>query len=356
MNKPYTYLIGWKKQNKFYYGVRYSKKCKPDDLWVTYFTSSKYVREFRNQYGEPDIIQIRRTFKDKKSAKNWEDKVLRRLNCVFDDKWLNKANLNAFKSVVMTDEIKNNISISRCKNRIKRKMINNGEINKLIPLTEEIPEGWILGKSEKLKEKLRLSYKSGFHGKTEEEIKEIGRKISNKTKGKKKPNDHGKNVSLALKGKSKPWQQGDNNVSKRPEVKEKISKAWHNRELGVWYTDEKNNFYIKSSDYVDPTWRKGRASTNKKWYNDGITSIFVTEDSVPKKFKQGRIHTNKFWWNNGVINTKSNSSPGENWVRGRILSEEAKNNIKNANSKPKSEEHRKNLSLSKRKLNGNSNT
>lgn len=27
-NQPYTYLIGWSKLNKWYYGVRYSKKCK----------------------------------------------------------------------------------------------------------------------------------------------------------------------------------------------------------------------------------------------------------------------------------------------------------------------------------------
>lgn len=56
LNIPYTYLIGWSNQNKWYYGVRTAKNCHPGDLWTTYFTSSKYVKQFITQYGEPDII------------------------------------------------------------------------------------------------------------------------------------------------------------------------------------------------------------------------------------------------------------------------------------------------------------
>jgi hypothetical protein len=32
-NTPYTYLIGWSNQNKYYYGVRYAKDCHPNDFW-----------------------------------------------------------------------------------------------------------------------------------------------------------------------------------------------------------------------------------------------------------------------------------------------------------------------------------
>lgn len=87
---PFTYLIGWKSLNKFYYGVRYAKNCHPDDLWKTYFTSSKYVSEFRKYNGEPDIIQIRRTFLSQTDARLWESKVLRRTNSVKQERWLNK--------------------------------------------------------------------------------------------------------------------------------------------------------------------------------------------------------------------------------------------------------------------------
>lgn len=87
----YTYLIGWSKHNKFYYGVRYSKNCHPSDLWIKYFTSSKYVNDFRKEHGEPDIIQIRKTFSCVDKARNWETKVLKRMNVIKEEKWLNKT-------------------------------------------------------------------------------------------------------------------------------------------------------------------------------------------------------------------------------------------------------------------------
>lgn len=76
----YTYLIGWSKFNFWYYGSRVANKSQPeDDLWKKYFTSSKYVKEKRKSYGEPDVIQIRKTFDDPIKAKEWETKVIRRM-------------------------------------------------------------------------------------------------------------------------------------------------------------------------------------------------------------------------------------------------------------------------------------
>jgi hypothetical protein len=54
---PYTYLIGWSSTNKFYYGVRYAKKCNPSELFISYFTSSKHVKSYMKKHGNPDIIQ-----------------------------------------------------------------------------------------------------------------------------------------------------------------------------------------------------------------------------------------------------------------------------------------------------------
>lgn len=88
---PYTYLIGWTEQKKFYYGVRYSRNCEPSDLMTTYFTSSPKVSEMVASYGLPDIIQIRKTFSDTKKARLWEHKVLRRMKVLQEDKWLNRT-------------------------------------------------------------------------------------------------------------------------------------------------------------------------------------------------------------------------------------------------------------------------
>lgn len=89
--QPYCYLIGWSALNTWYYGVKFAKNCNPTGLWVTYFTSSKHVENFRKQHGEPDIIQIRKTFNNKHDALLWEHKVLRRLNVHKQPAFLNKS-------------------------------------------------------------------------------------------------------------------------------------------------------------------------------------------------------------------------------------------------------------------------
>lgn len=89
---PYTYLIGWSKLDKWYYGVRYAKGCNPNDLWVKYFTSSNNVKKFRKANGEPDVIQIRRIFDNKSKALLWEHKVLKRMKVLKNNQlWLNKS-------------------------------------------------------------------------------------------------------------------------------------------------------------------------------------------------------------------------------------------------------------------------
>lgn len=88
---PYTYLIGWQKLDKWYYGVRFAKGCHPKDLWVEYFTQSEYVNEFRKNNGDPDIIQIRKIFDSAEFSRTHESRVLRKLNVVNNNKFLNKT-------------------------------------------------------------------------------------------------------------------------------------------------------------------------------------------------------------------------------------------------------------------------
>jgi len=38
------------------------KNCHPSDLFVTYFTSSKYVAAHIKEYGLPDIVEVTQTF------------------------------------------------------------------------------------------------------------------------------------------------------------------------------------------------------------------------------------------------------------------------------------------------------
>lgn len=94
MNTPYTYHIAWTKEDVHYYGVRFAKACHPDDLWKTYFTSSKKVAAFRESHGEPNTIEIRKIFDSPEKARVWEVKVIRRLNAPSRKNWLNLSDHN----------------------------------------------------------------------------------------------------------------------------------------------------------------------------------------------------------------------------------------------------------------------
>ena len=352
----YTYLIGWSKENKYYYGCQYGKKAHPSNIWVTYFTSSKYVKSFALKYGKPDIIQIRKTSNSPEKIKIWEDTVLRRIGATFSDKFLNLSNNNSFKNMVMTDKIRRRISevrLENSKNLPKKKLITNGKIQKYINESYIIPVGWYYGQSDKVKLSNTQKDYNLNKNKTEEEKKIIYEKISKALKGKPKPPGHGANVSKALKGKSKPWQIGANNVSNRQDVKDKISKSWETREIGIWYTDGVDNFYIKEGDYINPLWKRGKSTKIKShWYTNGVDNFYIKEgDYINPLWKRGKsTKIKKHWYNNGILSKYfGDGCVPPDFIKGRLFSERGMKNIKEANSKPKSEEHKKNLSKSKRK-------
>jgi hypothetical protein len=90
MCTSYTYLVGWSTLDRWYYGCQYGKNANPDNLWVTYFTSSKVVKDCRLKYGEPDVIKIRKVFSDCNKCREWESRVLKRLRAAGRLNWLNK--------------------------------------------------------------------------------------------------------------------------------------------------------------------------------------------------------------------------------------------------------------------------
>lgn len=139
--QPYTYLIGWSHLDKWYYGVRvakisfclYETGCHPNDFWVTYFTSSNEVQKYRKEYGDPNVIQIRKTFDDPVKAFEWEKKVLKRLNIYFNDRWLNNSICGDF---IMNDTTKRKISQSNRKPKSKEHAANISKGRKGIIFSE----------------------------------------------------------------------------------------------------------------------------------------------------------------------------------------------------------------------------
>lgn len=88
---PYVYLIGWTNLNVWYGGVRYRKNCDPSDLWATYFTSSKYVKTFRLEHGEPDHVQVLKICSSEIEARRFEQEFLQEQKVLEKENWLNRA-------------------------------------------------------------------------------------------------------------------------------------------------------------------------------------------------------------------------------------------------------------------------
>lgn len=104
---PYTYVIGWPELaplDKWYYGVQYGEGVHPSHLMKIYFTSSKHVKKFIEENGLPTVKEIRKIFNTfnktvdelANEARSWEHAVLRRLNVVQDEKWLNMSDNKCF--------------------------------------------------------------------------------------------------------------------------------------------------------------------------------------------------------------------------------------------------------------------
>ena len=101
---PYAYVVVHKKSGSWYYGVRTKKGCKPEDLWTTYFTSSKKVHALVAQDGKEAFeVAIRRMFSSENAAISWEHRVLKRIlgrpNCL---------NENAFPAVTQEARARGN--------------------------------------------------------------------------------------------------------------------------------------------------------------------------------------------------------------------------------------------------------
>lgn len=286
-----------------YYGVRYKENVTIDSIMFTYFTSSKYVHNYIAQYGLPDIIEIRKTFSEKILAKMWEQKVISRGKFYMKDNWLNAGNNGSFKNIVMSDDIRQKISETKKRNKVKHVYINNGIINARIVENSAIPDGYILGRLHSEKQKAHYSNLNKIITKEQRVLNGISASL--KTKGKPKPSGFGDKLSKATKGISRPWAVGDKNPSKSLEVRAKISKSWATRKRIVWFYNKetKENIWVyrEDIDTVDLTiFSRGKPSRGE-WYNDGENNIWVLYDGkINPGLIKGKILIKKKWVTNEI--------------------------------------------------------
>jgi len=240
---PFTYLIGWSNYNKFYYGVKYSNGCSPDDLWKTYFTSSKYVKEFRDTYGEPDIVRVRKKFDTPEKATRWERIVLSKMDVLNRNDFLNE---NVAGSFIHSKQTLNKMRKTKKNNPNRgttgRKWITDGTVSKNIHFNEPLPEGWSLGR--------------------------------------KMPSDYVPHTTIGGKRNVTMW-INNGKKCKRINIDEELPIGWvfghivKNPEKlkaatgMIWITDGINNRKVYKTDYILLGWKRGRVNSFQRNSVDG---------------------------------------------------------------------------------------
>jgi hypothetical protein len=201
----YTYIIKCP-NGKSYYGYRSANKVSPeDDLWKVYFTSSKFIKELREQYDDSQFIAtVDKVFETGNEARAYEERFLTENNCVGSEDWLNKNNAgkefvapkgqipwNKGKTGVYTEETRKKQGAANIGNKycVGRKMTEEQRI-----ANSERQKG------KKISENHRQNISKSLIGNT----RSVGRKHSEKTK---------KNMSEAHKKRHAKEKRNKENVA-----------------------------------------------------------------------------------------------------------------------------------------------
>jgi len=258
-NIPYTYLIKFTNpktnEEQFYYGSRYAHDCHPDDLFKTYFTSSKIIKDLIEQFGvECFHWEIRKTFNDAKTCQIYETKILNRLNVRHNKKWINLNCNSILPPLKKSEATKKKMSESAkqsWKNNPNRKtsFYYNNPSKKGItkdrkhihnPITFEHK----FVKKEKINEYLNKGWVAGFH-----ESRKIKLRVERpERRGIPKTEDQKKKISET---KRRKWLNGDyNHIKPSKRIMGKI----HSEETKIKIS-ESNKLFFKDN----PGFAKERA-------------------------------------------------------------------------------------------------
>ena len=226
---PYTYRISWTEHDVHYYGVRLTPNSHPeDDLWNSYFTSSKYVNQFRDNFGEPDIIEIRRVFDNKEDAVQWEQKVLCRLKVRINSRWINRYD-TSYKGSLGPKGPQSESHKKARSNAIRKKSriwLTNGYDNTV--LWDQDPHEFIRKNPEW----------------------KIGRTIREETREK-------------MRGKNNPMYGIPRSEKLKSDHSNRMKGNKHS--LGkVWYTDGKKNLQLNSNEDIPDGFRRGMTQNRSK--------------------------------------------------------------------------------------------
>lgn len=252
---PYTYLIVHKETKMFYYGVKYGKDADPKTFWVKYFTSSKTIKMLIERDGKDAFdVEVRMIFKTVKQAQRCEVQVLRKI--INNDKCINVTiggdAIKSHKNRSMKDK-DGLTSYQRAGKKYTITLKNNPDIKTKAMI--------------KTKATMSEIQESGLT-----KYKENGLKITGDNNPSKKPENR-KKISEG----NKKWLKENPELLKENVVKMKVAMLMKD-ENGLDVHD-KHSIWMKENN---PT-------SNTVWVNNGKENLRVNEDGIPNGYVKGRI-------------------------------------------------------------------
>lgn len=310
--QAYTYFIKWSIHDMNYYGVRYTRelyhRSPEEDLWIEYFSSSPYVKEFREENGEPNIIQIRRKFDNPENAISWEHKVLTRLNAANSPKWLNRSNGGSV--LIMTEETRKKISNAMKGNLVGEKNPMYGRVGEFHPMYDKT---WEEIHGEEKAQEMKQALAARHNDKTWENIygEEESRRMKNLISGENHyaynltPEEHPnygskrdksakQKMSEFRKGKSYEELYGENTAQELKKNKSESSKGEQNIKFEGYFITPWGTFItINDAKDVSPvsfnreTISKYCKNNQKKISRQSIShSDYLTDNMFGKTFEE----------------------------------------------------------------------
>lgn len=257
MTTPYTYCITHLPTGNWYHGVRYARGCQPSDLWVTYFTSSTAVLNLVKTGTPQDFrAEVRRTFSSRNEAIAWEARVNRRII-----KRKNVINECAWPAV--SEEAQERSKVSRA-------MI--GE------------DGLSPAQRAGIRWKIKKNEVDPTSGKTYGELRRMryNQAIDRE----------------AMSKRSKEWHLKNENPTKRPEVRAKISNTL---KAGIADGTIKTTKGMKISK-ISEALKGNTAVKGYKWYNDGVRDVrLLPTNPASQGLQLGRLKTRGAGWSYTVL-------------------------------------------------------
>lgn len=250
---PFVYLVTFKPTGQYYYGARYAELAKPpahpSQLGTTYFSSSEYVKNLMKEHGvDAFTYEVRKTFQTQKETRRYETRFLTKVNAAKNPKFLNKHNAGCSKNYENNEEARKKISkklTGKKKSKehlekIAQKVLNRTDIERA-NISTKISEA-TKGKKKPPKSAESIA-KAASKNTGKKRTQESKDKMSAACKGKKKSKTHKEAMSVAAKNKGPITEEHRNNLSRAhinkqhtPETRAKMVLSWQIRKANKLQT------------------------------------------------------------------------------------------------------------------------